>query len=206
MMRVLSAVENGGEGKQRSMNQKLYCYVDETGQDTEGGLFVVATVITGTDRDRLRDVLRWFERESGKGQKKWTKATRQQRRTYMEHIIQATEFRGRLFYARFSQTRDYLPCVLHTIAQALTTAAGGQPYQATVLIDGLRREERPRVGLGLRQLHVAAKKVRGLRDESDEFIRLADATAGWVRDYLEGQTDMKRLYQEGVSQGVLQEV
>src|SRR4029077_13051216 len=128
-------------------------------------LFVVATVITGTDRDRIRDVLRRLEYESGKGEKKWTKATRRQRRVYMERIVQATEFRGKLFYARFSHTRDYLPCVLHTIARALTTAAAGQPYQATVLIDGLRREERPRVGLGLRQLHVAAKKVRGLRDE-----------------------------------------
>jgi len=27
--------------------QKLYCYLDETGQDTAGGLFVVAAVITG---------------------------------------------------------------------------------------------------------------------------------------------------------------
>ena len=97
------------------MNQKLYCYVDETGQDTEGGLFVVATVITGTDRDRIRDVLRRLEYDSGKGEKKWTKATRRQLRVYMERIVQATEFRGKLFYARFSNTRDYLPCVLHTI-------------------------------------------------------------------------------------------
>jgi hypothetical protein len=96
--------------------------------------------------------------------------------------------------------------VLHTTARALTTAAAGQPYHATVLIDGLRREERPRIGLGLRQLRVAAKKIRGLRDESDEFIRLADATAGFVRDYLEGQLYVGQLYQAGVRNGVIQEV
>jgi hypothetical protein len=186
--------------------QKLYCYVDETGQDTQGALFVVAAVIAGAERERVRDLLRHMEQVSGKGQKKWTRATRPQRHAYMERVVQTAELRGRLFYTRFSQTTDYLPCVLHTTARALTTTAAGQPYQATVLIDGLRREERPRIGLGLRQLRVAAKKIRGLRDESDEFIRLADATAGFVRDYIEGQTYVGQLYQEGVRNGVIREV
>ena len=29
------------------MTTKLYCYVDETGQDTQGCLFLVAVVVTG---------------------------------------------------------------------------------------------------------------------------------------------------------------
>lgn len=33
--------------------QKIYCYVDETGQDTEGDLFLVALVVTGQERDVL---------------------------------------------------------------------------------------------------------------------------------------------------------
>ena len=169
-------------------------------------LFVVATVITGAEREQLRDLLRQIEQQAGKGHKKWTKATRRQRHAYMERVMQAAALHGRLFYARFVQTTDYLPCVLHTVARALTTTAAGQRYRATVLIDGLRREERPRVGRGLRQLGVAVKKIRGLRDDSDEFIRLADATAGFVRDYLEGQTYARPLYQDGVSNGVMQEV
>ena len=50
------------------------------------------------------------------------------------------------------------------------------------------------------------KKIRGLWDDSDEFIRLADAPAGFVRDYLEGQTYAGPLYLDGVSTGVIQEV
>ncbi len=111
-----------------------------------------------------------------------------------------------MYYARFSQTTDYLPCVLHTTARALTISASGQRYQATILIDGLQKGERPRVGQGLRQLKVSAKKVRGLRDESDEFIRLADATAGFVRDYLEGHAYVHQLYQHAVNNNILQEV
>ncbi len=188
------------------MSHKLYCYVDESGQDTHGALFVVAAVIAAEDREQVRDLLRLIEYESGKAKRKWTKATRRQRHSYMTRVLQSTMLHGCLFYARFSQTTDYLPCVLHTTARALTISASGQPYQATVLIDGLQKGERPRVGQGLRQLKVAAKKVRGLRDESDEFIRLADATAGFVRDYLEGQAYVQYLYQQGVSNQILREV
>ena len=54
--------------------QKLYCYVDETGQDTFGQLFLVSVVITGSERDDLRRQLRKIEKESGKKQKKWKSA------------------------------------------------------------------------------------------------------------------------------------
>ena len=50
------------------------------------------------------------------------------------------------------------------------------------------------------------KKIRGLWDDSDEFIRLADAPAGFVRDYLEGQAYARPLYQDGISNGVIREV
>lgn len=186
--------------------KKLYCYVDETGQDTHGEFFLVAVVIVGSNREEVRALLRRIEHASGKGIKKWTKATRKQRQAYMESVIQIAEFREKLFYAHFEGTTDYLPCVLHTVAQAVTTVAADQSYRVTVLIDGLGKSERHKVGAGLRQLKVKVKKVRGLRDESDAFIRLADATAGFVRDYLEGQAYVKQLYQKAVARGVMQEV
>ena len=36
--------------------EKLYAYVDETGQDTQGTLFLLAVVVVGDERDIL---LRW---------------------------------------------------------------------------------------------------------------------------------------------------
>jgi hypothetical protein len=185
---------------------KLYCYLDETGQDTQGRLFVVAAVITGDERDRVRRLLERLEYTSGKGQKKWSKATRAQRQAYIAQVLQAPALHERLFYARFSQTTTYLPCVLHTAALAITTVAAGEDYRATVLIDGLQRAERFRVGVGLRQLQVAVRRVRGLRDESDAFIRLADAVAGFVRGHLEGHADVTPLFQEALRRRVLREV
>lgn len=52
--------------------QKLYCYVDESGQDTRGALFVVALVITGEAREQVRTALQQIEERTGK-HKKWKK-------------------------------------------------------------------------------------------------------------------------------------
>ena len=51
--------------------QKLYCYVDESGQDTKGDLFLVSVVITEEERDELRRKLIKIEKTSQKGQRKW---------------------------------------------------------------------------------------------------------------------------------------
>jgi hypothetical protein len=40
---------------------KLYCYVDETGQDTGGRLFIVAVILTSDQRDELRSILQRAE-------------------------------------------------------------------------------------------------------------------------------------------------
>jgi hypothetical protein len=54
--------------------QKLYCYVDESGQATQGNTFVVTVVIAQTERDDLILILDQIEGQSGKGSKKWTNA------------------------------------------------------------------------------------------------------------------------------------
>ena len=90
----------------------------------------------------------------------------------------------------------------HTIAQALV-ATGETDYTATVLIDGLPRSLEQAVGLQLRRLGVRAKKIRGLKDENDALIRLADAVCGLVRGATEGQPDMQALFERGIQTGVL---
>lgn len=37
----------------KAVKQKLYCYVDENGQDTKGDIFIVSIVVTGKERDEL---------------------------------------------------------------------------------------------------------------------------------------------------------
>lgn len=76
----------------------------------------------------------------------------------------------------------------------------------SVFIDALGRAQRKVVGAALRSRGIRVEKVRGLRDEADEFIRVADALAGFVRDALEGQEPWKGLYEQALRRGVLKRI
>lgn len=168
---------------------------------------MVVAVVLGNEREKLRSVLQKIELTSGKGRKKWTKATRKQKLAYAEGVLPGSEFRGKLFFTPFRQRTDYLECLLEAVARAITTAVHGTAYQATVLIDGLGKTERHRVSAGLRRMRIAAKKVRGLRDESDEFIRLADATAGLIREHLDDHDwAAVKILEEALAKKVVREV
>src|SRR5438094_7017604 len=47
--------------------QKLYAYVDESGQDTEGRIFVVSIVVLDNERDTVRQRLEEIEQRRQRG-------------------------------------------------------------------------------------------------------------------------------------------
>ncbi|MEO8395960.1 MAG: hypothetical protein ABI700_23395 [Chloroflexota bacterium] len=51
--------------------QKIYCYVDENGQETNGRIFVVAVVVIDGDPQAVAAQCEEFEHMSGKGKFKW---------------------------------------------------------------------------------------------------------------------------------------
>ena len=185
---------------------KLHCYVDETGQDARSSQFIVVTVIVASDSEALRNTLQAVERESGKRQRKWTKATVAQRLAYIERLLNRPGLKGAIFFSRFPKPTNYPDSTFLAIAQALQAAAGQRPFHAYVHIDGLSMTERLRGIEYLRALSPGVKKVRGMRDESDEFIRLADTFAGFIRAHFEGADYTERLYKRGIDRGVIVEV
>ena len=185
--------------------QKFFCYVDETGQDTRGELFVVAVVIVGQERNQLRQACEDIERDSLKGRRKWTKTSYSRRLAYIRQILERPIFEGKLHFAIYLDAQDYPALTVQTIAQALN-AKGETDYKVTILIDGLPRSLERVVGLQLRQSGIRAKKVRGLKDENDALIRLADAVCGLVRGAGEGQAEMRALFERGIQTGVLQDL
>jgi hypothetical protein len=80
----------------------------------------------------------------------------------------------------------YIDLMVYATARAILSKAKSN-YESVVIVDGLRQKETRHFAHGLRSLHVAVEKVRGMKDESNSLIRLADAIAGFMRDYLEGQ-------------------
>lgn len=91
------------------------------------------------------------------------------------------------------------------MAQAISKVAQGD-YKAVTFIDGLGKVERRAVGSGLRKQGIRIRKVRGLRHDSDEFIRVADAVAGFVRDYIEGKPYTLGLYNKAAKEEVIQQI
>ena len=91
-----------------SPKSKLYCYVDETGQDTLGEFFIVSVVVTDSGRDLLIEKLEAIERISGKGKVKWMKVRGHQRLAYIREVLSAPMFKGTLYFSRYRGTKSYM--------------------------------------------------------------------------------------------------
>lgn len=169
----------------RAQHHKLYVYVDETGQDTLGRLFIVVAIIVGKQRD---DVLRYLEAvevASGKGhRRKWVKSRDNERWAYLNQALKPKRFPDTVYYKTFGEGTDYHLRTAVVIAQSINLYCAERrfsDYKATVIVDGLNRYESAKIGATLRRLGVRTRKVRGTTDESNALIRLADALAGLVR-------------------------
>lgn len=187
------------------MPQKIYCYVDESGQHTSGRLFVVSVVLAGPERDDLLQACEAIETRTGKMRKKWIKTPYDRRVTYIQQLLENPIFCGRLNYARFENTRDYSGATAWAIVGAIRAAEPGD-YKATVIIDGLRHTQEPTTAVALRRLGVKLRKLHGARDESDALVRLADAVCGLVVAATEGQSTMLNLFNRAVGTGFLKDV
>jgi hypothetical protein len=184
--------------------QKIYCYVDESGQDTEGELFFVVVAILSDERDALRKDLTDLEMRSGKRARKWSRSTPRQRLAYIQGVLNHAAFGG-LYYSKYEGSRAYVDLTILSVAKAINTHTE-KPYAATVYVDGLQRTEEHRFARGLRKLRISARKVRGMKDEGDVFIRLADALAGFVRDALGRDERLEGFYREAMTQKRIREV
>ena len=185
---------------------KLYAYVDESGQETEGSFFVVGVVVTGDERDQLLQQLEALEQRSRKGKAKWQRAKHPYRRAYVDGLLQLPLLSDSLFYSQFTQTRTYSALTAEATARAIRAKAHGT-YRVTIAVDGMRRTEARAFGARLRTLGVGSRKIRGVRDEkSDAGVRLADALCGLIRDAEEGQQWARDAVQRLQRGGSLREV
>jgi len=189
-----------------SSKPNLYCYVDETGQDTLGRLFIVSVVIAASERDALAAELENIERFTGKGKVKWIHTRHQARLAYIEAVLSASAFRNTLYFSAYHDTKSYMALTVLSTANAILRA-DGQSSQATVYVDGLPKARIRWFGVELRRLSIRTRKVAGIRrEESDPLMRLADACCGFVRLALSAeQPDVTRLFKRAKDEGYLRE-
>ncbi|OGL90103.1 hypothetical protein A3J36_01490 [Candidatus Uhrbacteria bacterium RIFCSPLOWO2_02_FULL_54_37] len=110
-----------------------------------------------------------------------------------------------MYVEHFYRIVDYTEATIEAIARSV----GRSPHPGVpvvVYIDGLSKHMVNVVGVGLRRYGLMVGKVKGLKDEQSALIRLSDAVAGFVRDYLEGQDYTKKYYAELLKVGAVIEV
>ena len=184
--------------------KRVDLYVDESGQDTKGKLFVVA-VVAVEKSDELRLRCESFEEASGKGKVKWRSAQRVRRLAYLRSVLSEGSSLGlTLFYSVFRRTTDYDSATIEGIAKSIRRlrTPGSHIY---VYVDGLSKAKCNTYKTRLRKLSCPVKKVSRVRkDENEPLIRLADALAGASAELLKYQeSDLNDLFSQAEQVGIL---
>lgn len=183
----------------RVMNNKihkLYCYVDETGQDTLGAFFSVAIVVTDNQQHELEKSLEDIEKSTGK-KTKWMKTRDKVRTAYAEALMQY-ELPAMIFVKNYFDKKDFDDLEVLATAQAINTyreahSIREDEYKLTITVDGLSKTVAARMASEFRKLGIKPRKIVGKKDESNAIIRLADAVAGLTREAHEGRREYKEL-------------
>jgi len=190
-------------------NKKLYCYVDETGQDTLGKLFIIVSIIVENEKEEILAMLKEAEIKSGKTKRKWIKTRNAERNKYLDIALSSPKLKRKIYYRFFQNTKEYEDLMVLVIGKSINLYAGSHKipdYKATIVIDGLNKAAAKRVAKSLRQLGVKIHKVRGERDETNAFLRLADAMAGLIREATEGVEDYSKRVRRLVKEKVINEL
>jgi hypothetical protein len=187
---------------------KIYCFVDESGQNTQGRVFVVSVVVTAHKRNELFALCEQIEQVSGKRKDKWGKADHGERMKYLHHIFVDDRFKGCLRYEVFRQTIDYDTATIEGIVSSVKWGKPSGKFTTMVYIDGLKKTKRHEYGARLRRFGLAVRKVQGVaRDETNALTRLADAIAGFVLDALDGKSkEIKILFKKAKKEGMIIDV
>jgi len=180
----------------QNRKRKIYAYIDESGQDTKGQIFIVGVLILGEDKDFVLFELSKIEAKSGKKNLKWNKSRHEARKKYIESLLNFNSLQGRMFFEFFSDSDKYIELTSYATAKAILKNSGTN-YQATVYIDGFKRKELEIFKRELRDLRVKIRKIRTVKkDENNGFIRLADAICGLARDAEEDNSWAKDIFRK----------
>ncbi len=182
--------------------QKLYCYVDESGQDPQSTFFVVVAVVSDQHQDDLREKLSAIERNARTGFRKWHKSQAKRRLRYLKSVLDQQVATGGVFFGHYQKPVPYFFPMLDVLEQALKQQSKGQ-YSARVYVDGIDRKKAAELTNALRSRGLSLGFVKSRRDESEPVIRLADMWAGCIRAALLGRSEEQRLLDRAQKAGYL---
>lgn len=188
-------------------SKRLYCYVDETSQDSLGDIFIVSVVVP-ENRDELLDYLIELEIKTGRGKVKWGRASQEKRLNFLEQILNQRKHYLEIYYSVYKDTKEYKQATILTIAKSINAIRNFKNKLFTILVDGLGEKDQRYYGSQLRHLGIPSRKIRGVKkDENNALIRLADSICGFVRDVREDEEEKAvKIYKKAIQDKGLVEV
>lgn len=120
--------------------QKLYCYVDETGQDARSNIFIVVAVVSEEEQSQLRQRLTNAEHSTGIGIRKWHNASHDRKIKFLQTVLDDGIAKGDLFYSSYEKPIPYFFPLLNLAVKAIMAKAKGQ-YKTKVYVDGIDRKK-----------------------------------------------------------------
>lgn len=189
------------------MTEKLYCNVDETGQDTKGKLFIVVAILMSKNRDAIAEELLIVEQRTNKRLRKWVKS--KQNLNYINKALSAERFKDKIFYKNYQGPKDYDALTIRTIILAINRYAREHKlkrYRVMVIVDGLKVKHEPEYAVAIRREGIVTEKVKGAKDGGYPILRLADAVAGLIREGEEGRKEYQSIRKQLEFDGVLAEL
>ena len=184
--------------------QKLYCYVDEAGQDAGSEFFVVVAIVNHNDQETLRKRLTDVEELAQTNHLKWHKISYPRRIQYLSLILEQKIAKGSVFTAHYQKPIPYFFPMLEILEKSIKAVAQ-KPYRASVYVDGIDRYKAKQLTNALRATGLSLRGVKSKRDESEPLIRLADMWAGCIRNAYLG-LDAKELFERAKTQNYLFEI
>ena len=185
--------------------QKLYCYVDETGQDIGSEFFIVVAVVSDKEQDLLRDQLLKIESLSKIGKRKWHKSRSDRRKRYLQLVLEKGVGKNEVYFGHFKKPLPYFLPIMETVEKAISNKAK-EDYKAIVYIDGIDKKKAAELTNALRLRGIKLELVRSRRDESEPLIRLADRWAGCIRAAFLDRKEERELLGGAINKEYLREI
>ena len=188
--------------------QKIYVYVDESGQDDASKVFIVVSAISVKDSDLLRRQLLDVEEQAKTHALKWNKLKHDRRVRYISLVLERKIAAGKVFIGRYPKPVHYFYPIASVIARAIKHLAQEteEKYLAIVHVDGANKKVSKELTNALRANGISLLMVRGKTDQGEIVIRFADIWAGCIRSALLDEGDSKALFEQALRTGYLIEV
>jgi hypothetical protein len=185
--------------------QKLYCYLDETGQDTASEVFIVVAVLSDRNQEYLRDALIEIEELAGVRYSKWHNSKPERRLRYIELALDRNLGQEDVFFGSYPKPLPYLLPMIEVLERSIKAKAAPS-YTARVFVDGIDRKKAAELTNALRLHGISLEMVRSRRDESEPIIRLADMWAGCIRGALLGKAEERALLARAMEKNYIKRI